>query len=173
MPTAVFRLQKKSLKHYILWLEQRAVRSSLVLPCCEYLFLSLRQTKVENFVFYIAKLALTEGHSISSVVERCLHESFMHLFRSLRTSNSALGRQAVELEFSSSLWKTKQRTDHTYVYTTLCYLRDVHLVFCTSWYFLWAKDFMSKSGCSPERTGRWVNVKKRGECHGFRCITPN
>jgi len=91
MPTAVFRLEKKMLEQYILLLEQKAVRSSLVLPCHDYVFLSLRQTKMENFVSYTGRLALAEGLSTSSLVGRCLAWLFRHLFRSLRTSNSALG----------------------------------------------------------------------------------
>lgn len=63
----------------------------------------------------------------------------------------------------------------TRVYSTLCYLGDVHLVSVLHGisYGLRASRPSAQSGCSLEGTGKWVSVKKREECHGFRCITPN
>lgn len=107
------------------------------------MILSLRQTKVENFVSYTGRLALTEGLSSSSVVGRGLPWLLRHLFTSLRTSN--LEGKNRDLAFNGSLWKAKQRTDHGYVFRVLCVnLGDVHLVFCTSGYFLWAEGFTGK-----------------------------
>lgn len=95
MLTAVFMLEKKGWRNNILPLEEKAVKSSLVLPFRDYLFLSLTQTNVENFVSHRGRLALTEGHSTSSVVGRCLPWLLWHLFRSLRKSNSALEGQGL------------------------------------------------------------------------------
>lgn len=93
MLTAVFMLEEKGWHNNILPLEEKAVKSFLVLPFRDCLFLSL--THVENFVSHRGRLALTEGHSTSSVVGRCLPWLLWHLFRSLRKSNSALEGQGL------------------------------------------------------------------------------